>query len=627
MIKKLILFLSVFSALFAEVILYKPKDFSAKSINNIRIKTYKNINEIDFNNSLAILDYNQIPFILKNNLSVITPLGEAHEYILTNQKPLSKIKTIANLDFGSKILLDRLDGNYKEVNATFKDFLQKKVDAIVWQKDIDNNKIYDFKLKNYGIYFNRYFLVASKNFIKTHKKFITDINFYFEKNFDFKKDLVYKTFLISAFYLHKKIDFNNILFENYNLIKEINEKPLIVEITPNWPPLDMYQNGRLYGIGVDFWKLIAKKAQLQYTFKKVYQWNKILKDIKNKKADLSITSSKTKDREKYALFSKAYISFPFGIICRNNENFNFVNEIKSIAVGKNFTAEKLMKKYYPKLNYVEVKNTLEALRLVEQKKVQCAVDVMPVILWIINQNNLMNLQIAFKTPFKFHVQIMVRHDRPDLIERINDAIDKISENEKENIINKYTSAVVVEKNAYWNFVFLAAALFLIIIFVIFYIKYHKVKKESEFDELTKILNRRGLEKKLKDIEKGVILFFDIDHFKNVNDTYGHEFGDFVLSEIGTILKKTFRKSDCLGRWGGEEFIVVLPHTNYEDGLKLAEKVRKTIENYSFKNVKITISIGIGEFKNKKEFEQALNLADEALYKAKNNGRNQIKGYK
>ena len=623
---KIVIVSFIFIKLFA-VDLYVPKDFKNINIENIHIKKYTDIKQIDFNNSLVVLDYNKIPLILEENLTVITPIGKLKEYILTHGKSLSKIKKIINLDFASKIILDKVNGNYKAVKGTFKDFLNEKADAIVYSKKIKNNNIYDFPLSLYGIEFNKYFIVGNKDFLKKHYMLIKKINGKFENSLNFRKDLVYKTFLISAIYLNKKINFNTLLFENYQLTEEKKEKNLIVDITPNWPPFDIYEKRRLYGIGVDFWKLIAKKANLKYKFKLVNYWPNVLKDIKNKKADLTINTSETPDRKKFALFSKPYVSFPLAIICRNNEEFKSINDIKSLAVGKNFTAEKLMKEHYPNLNYIETKNTFEALNLVIQKKAECAVDILPAILWIINKNHLMNLQIAFKTPFKFYVQIMIRKDKPDLLLKINRAIDKITPIEKKEIINKYLKTIVVEKENRINRFILLVLIIVIIIALLVYVRNKrrviKIKKLVEYDELTHILNRRGVLGKIENVKTGSILFLDIDYFKKINDTYGHEFGDFVLSEIGKILQNTFRKSDIIGRWGGEEFIIILPETSYEDALKLAEKLRKTIENHNFKDVKVTISVGVSEYTG--NFENSLKRADEALYKAKNSGRNQVKG--
>ena len=612
---------------------YVPQDFNLSNIKDkkslyiLNFVRYKNIKNIDFNNSLVLLSYNELPLIFDKNLEIITPIGEVTDYILTHKKPLCKIRKIINLDFTSKILLDKCDGNYKAIKGSFKDFLANRADAIVYPKDLDMPDIFDFPLKLYGIDFNRYFIVGDRNFINENKELIETLNKIFETTFAFRKDLVYKTLFISALYLHRNVRFNKILFENYKLTAEKNEEFLRVMVTGNWAPFQIYNNGELYGIGIDFWKLVAKKAHLKYKFILNPDWNKALYDIRTKKTDVVVSTSATPDRKKFAIFSKPYASFPLGIICRSDEHFKSINDISSIAVGKNFTAEKLMKKYYPHLHYIETKDVLEALNLVEKGKAQCAVDILPVILWNINKNHLMNLQLAFKTPFKFNVQIMLRNDYQDVLSKINKAIYEIAPQEKERIINTYLKSIVIEQNHNVSkILWVVIGIVVFIGVIVFYFarkRLEKARKEAMYDELTGILNRRGIDYRIKDMDKGSILFFDIDHFKQVNDTYGHEFGDYVLREIGQILKNTFRKSDIVGRWGGEEFIVILPHTNYKDALKVAEKLRRTIENHDFKGKKITVSIGITEYKG--NLEENLKKADEALYEAKRSGRNQIKG--
>ncbi|WP_459886817.1 transporter substrate-binding domain-containing protein [Caminibacter profundus] len=244
-------------------------------------------------------------------------------------------------------------------------------------------------------------------------------------------------------------------------------------------------NGYLYGIGVDFWKLIAKKAKLKYKLKLVSSWSKVLEDIKEKKADLAINTTSMFDKEKYILFSKPYVSFPLAIICKDNENFNSIEDIKSISVVKNLTVDKVMKEHYPNINYIETKTTFDALKLVENKKAQCAVDILPSILWVIDKNHLMNLQIAFKTHFKLHLQIMIRNDRPDILHRINSAISQISPSEKQKIVDKYIGSIVVEKKNFDIKYLIIILAILIIIFYIFISKYKKIKKELEVDKLIK----------------------------------------------------------------------------------------------------------------------------------------------
>ncbi|EDP74262.1 GGDEF domain-containing protein, partial [Hydrogenivirga sp. 128-5-R1-1] len=128
-----------------------------------------------------------------------------------------------------------------------------------------------------------------------------------------------------------------------------------------------------------------------------------------------------------------------------------------------------------------------------------------------------------------------------------------------------------------------------------------------------------------------ILLLDIDDFKKINDKFGHNFGDKILQEFAKLLKMSLRNTDHAGRWGGEEFIIVLPETNKKNAVKVAEKIRNLIGNY-FEDIygkKITVSIGLTEFKDWKNesidviMHEIIEIADKALYKAKRDGKNQV----
>ena len=121
-----------------------------------------------------------------------------------------------------------------------------------------------------------------------------------------------------------------------------------------------------------------------------------------------------------------------------------------------------------------------------------------------------------------------------------------------------------------------------------------------------------------------VIIVDIDHFKQVNDTYGHAAGDHVLQEFAEILTQNSRKLDSIGRWGGEEFIIISPETN-GDGVKiLAEKLRKKVEEHIFdKGLKVTASFGPGALDPKSDWESFFERIDAALYESKENGRNRV----
>lgn len=165
--------------------------------------------------------------------------------------------------------------------------------------------------------------------------------------------------------------------------------------------------------------------------------------------------------------------------------------------------------------------------------------------------------------------------------------------------------------------------------------YEKLDLISRKDPLTQLSNRRDfLEKFQYEIHRFErngkpfsVVLGDIDDFKSVNDNYGHDCGDFVLVNMAKILKSSVRKQDVVGRWGGEEFILLLPEALLAGGKKAAEGIRKKIENetFFFKQQKIplsiTITFGVSEFNGTTDIDGCIKKADEALYAGKRKGKN------
>jgi Amt family ammonium transporter len=156
-----------------------------------------------------------------------------------------------------------------------------------------------------------------------------------------------------------------------------------------------------------------------------------------------------------------------------------------------------------------------------------------------------------------------------------------------------------------------------------------LRSKAEIDPLTQTYNRRALMEKLKNKNlyhaNYSLVMIDIDKFKNINDTYGHSIGDSVLKELAFIVKKLVRDRDVFARWGGEEFLLLVHSKDLLIVEKIAEKIRKEIEEFSFTDVeKVTASLGASSPRNENEsFEEILEHADKALYQAKKLGRNRV----
>jgi diguanylate cyclase (GGDEF)-like protein len=161
----------------------------------------------------------------------------------------------------------------------------------------------------------------------------------------------------------------------------------------------------------------------------------------------------------------------------------------------------------------------------------------------------------------------------------------------------------------------------------------KYEQQAMQDPLTQLPNRRGMRmhldqeysRALRSNQALSILAVDVDHFKKVNDEYLHDGGDFVLESLSTLFAQLIRKQDIVARWGGEEFLFLLPNTNAQDAYILAEKIRTHIENhviqYKQHSIKITLSIGVNAISHDGNIDHAINVADHLMYEAKKRGRN------
>lgn len=175
--------------------------------------------------------------------------------------------------------------------------------------------------------------------------------------------------------------------------------------------------------------------------------------------------------------------------------------------------------------------------------------------------------------------------------------------------------------------------------------YAEILKHATLDALTGFNNRRQLEERIKQEVSSAkrqkrnlcAIMTDVDFFKNANDTYGHAVGDLVLKTIARVIKMQLRDYDIAGRYGGEEFSIILPYTKLSEAQMVAERLRKAVEKTKIdiskvnsdvteKNIGVTISLGVAEYSPDDDENTLLQKADKALYKAKENGRNRVESY-
>ncbi|HEX5382367.1 MAG TPA: GGDEF domain-containing protein, partial [Acinetobacter sp.] len=188
----------------------------------------------------------------------------------------------------------------------------------------------------------------------------------------------------------------------------------------------------------------------------------------------------------------------------------------------------------------------------------------------------------------------------------------------------------------WWLIMLAASIFLSMWFAIVLLGtlvrdiIHKLNDERQKDPLTNLLNRRGFYEKAKSVlsytsqDTYFLLMCDIDHFKQINDQYGHLIGDSILQHVGQIIRENVRDQDLVGRFGGEEFILLLKVKDQYQAYAIAERIRIAIETkrLSVSKISVTASFGLAQIVEQ-DFIRAIGVADQLLYSAKQSGRNCI----
>lgn len=413
--------------------------------------------------------------------------------------------------------------------------------------------------------------------------------------------------------------------------------------TLTWPPFNFFSESnppQLQGIAVDFWKLISERTGMKSSFIPSSTLSGVLDAIKTKTADITLGTSISKEKEPYALFSKPYASFPNVIV--TGKTIDFIPGLKAlegkrIAITEGYSVAEAIGEKYPNITIVGVEDTREGLKLLSSGRVDAVVDILPVVAYLINADHQVNLKISGTTEFDFDVRMMIRNDYPELKTIVDKAIDSITIAERQRILNRYIAITYEDRVDYtWAYVVVMGAFIIISIFIYRQFemgKYHKrLLKMATTDPLTGLANRIRLDEKLLECHQVYertgrvfsVIMIDLDYFKRVNDTYGHLIGDKTLVALTQLLSDNIRHIDTLGRWGGEEFMIICPETEIEGGKQLAEKMQAVIEKYDFPHIHtMTCSFGISESRKGDRIENVVGRADSALYQAKAEGRNRI----
>jgi polar amino acid transport system substrate-binding protein len=427
-------------------------------------------------------------------------------------------------------------------------------------------------------------------------------------------------------------------------------------VHPSWMPFEGIDEDKQHtGIIADIMKLVSERIGVPIELVPTKSWQQSLERARAGQCDIVSSLQKDSQRRENFVFSKPYMESVGVIVARSDEPYiPSMSSLagKEVAIVHGDPVEGYIENNYPQIKINCMPTVKEVLNKVSKGEVDVGIAGLQMISYKLHELGLYDLKIAGQTPFKKFLRVGIDKEESELRSILNKAIDSISSQEISRITQKWLTikyehgfnyslfwkilagvAVVVLGFMYWNRKLFKLNRQIAEAHQELAEKSKELERLSVTDSLTGIYNRMRLEELLEqEAERGQryhrplsVIMLDIDKFKYINDTYGHQTGDTVLREIAKILCSNIRHSDVIGRWGGEEFLVICPETESQGALSTAEKLRENIEGLQFLELEdgITCSFGVAELRKDEKGEELVNRADCAMYRAKERGRNQV----
>lgn len=414
---------------------------------------------------------------------------------------------------------------------------------------------------------------------------------------------------------------------------------------PLWDPYSKLVNNKYVGFLPDYMRLIGQRIRGQLNVVTHSTWAETLGAMKAGECDIIPGAMQTPSRASFMTFSDVFLSIP-AVLAVNSSTPEDIsqNELfkQPIAVIEGFAFMEIIKSRYPNTTIIGVDSVDEGLFLLKKNEVIAVLDTPNSISNAVNRTHLTGIKIIDQVRDSLDLSIAVnpKYNDTPFLSILNKAIKSISQREYDTISNRWGKIEFVQKPDYtlmWQILLGVSVLFIFLAYRYRLIQIHNTQLEmmARQDQLTGLNNRRVVIEALT--ENSAIsarynrplslVFFDLDDFKHINDRFGHFEGDMVLKTVARILKDNCRQSDVSGRWGGEEFIIVLPESDLFQATQNAEKIRLALEIHNFNPTipyTITGSFGVAQLVPGESIDSIIQRVDLALYQAKSAGKNCVR---
>ncbi len=425
-------------------------------------------------------------------------------------------------------------------------------------------------------------------------------------------------------------------------------------ISPDNMPFEAIDNGQLTGMSSDFIEMFSEQLDISFTLVPTASLAESLSQIKNGTCDILPMINQTAERKSFLDYTSPYLTYEIAIITREQEGFiGNLGDLsgRRVAIPAEVFTGDLVTRNFPKIDLIRLPNTQQCLLQLASGEVDAAVLSLPAATFHIRHMGLNDLKVAGYSGMKDIIRIGVQKDNIQLHSIMSKVARTIPLQDIETVNQKWVSLTFEHRFDYSLMWKIIGAIGIVMTIVLIWnwqlmrlnkqlasahdeleIKSKQLEKIAITDALTGLYNRRYIEERLEEEIRRQrrynhnlsVLLIDIDHFKLVNDVHGHQAGDKVLQKIAHILLTETRESDIVGRWGGEEFLILCLENDITGAAVQAENLRQHISKTSFVKVLTqTASFGIACYLPGESKDDLILRADKALYKAKENGRNRV----
>lgn len=410
---------------------------------------------------------------------------------------------------------------------------------------------------------------------------------------------------------------------------------------PDWAPYEVITSqGQHEGIAADLLRLAASRVGITLSVVPTRTWEESIAASQAGTCKFLSFLNRTPKRDAWLSFTAPLLIDPNVIVTREDhpqidDLGGLTGEVMVLPSGTSME-ERLMKDY-PNLTLITVPSEADAFAMVSDKRASMTMRSMIVAVHAIKKGGWFNLKVAGAVPgYENRLRVGVIKSEPLLRSILDKGIAQITTEEREQIANRHV-AITVQKNIDFDVLWrILAACGLVVATSLFWIvKLRRMngalRRQSRTDGLTGIGNRDYLNERLvQEIDRTrrhghpfALILLDIDHFKAINDIHGHLAGDAVLKDFTSVVQATVRTTDLIGRWGGEEFLILCPETTQDQALDLARQVCQAVRAHGFPTGQVhTVSAGVTALVPGDTVDSVLHRADAALYDAKSKGRDQ-----